>query len=169
VSHDRALLRALATQVWVLHDRHVTVFDGSFEEWEVASREREHAAAVHAAEEEALRRVKERERLERAKREAEAQAAAPNASDKRGVERDQRRAAREAQKRVEQSERRIAELEAKVADLTKALDDPALYGTPDGVRRAAELGRALDAAKAALDEALEEWTAATEALEASSV
>ncbi|AHG88773.1 ABC transporter related protein [Gemmatirosa kalamazoonensis] len=167
VSHDRALLRALATQVWVLHDRHVTVFDGSFEEWETASKEREHAAAVHAAEEEALRRVKERERMERTRREAEAQAVAPN--DRRGVERDQRRAARDAQKRVEQSERRIAELEAKVAALTTALDDPALYGTPDGVRKAADLGKSLDTAKAALDAALEEWTAATEAVESSSV
>jgi ATP-binding cassette subfamily F protein 3 len=171
VSHDRALLRALATQVWVLHDRRVTVFDGSFEEWETASKEREHAAAVHAAEEEALRRVKERERMERAKREAEAQSAqkAPAPNDKRGAERDQRRAARDAQKRVEQSEKRVAELEAKVAELTRALDDPALYGTPDGVKKAAELGQALDRAKAGLDSALEEWTAATEALESSSV
>jgi ATP-binding cassette subfamily F protein 3 len=171
VSHDRALLRALATQVWVLHDRHVTVFDGSFEEWETASKEREHAAAVHAAEEEALRRVKERERMERAKREAEAQSAqrAPASNDKRGAERDQRRVARDAQKRVEQSEKRVAELEAKVAELTRALDDPALYGTPDGVKKAAELGKALDKAKAALDSALEEWTAATEALESSAV
>ena len=56
-----------------------------------------------------------------------------------------------------------------MAELTTALDDPALYGTPDGVRQAAELGKSLDAAKAALDSALEEWTAATEALEASSV
>jgi ATP-binding cassette subfamily F protein 3 len=171
VSHDRALLRALATQVWVLHDRHVTVFDGSFEEWETASKEREHAAAVHAAEEEALRRVKERERMERAKREAEAQSAqrAPASNDKRGAERDQRRVARDAQKRVEQSEKRVAELEAKVAELTRALDDPALYGTPDGVKKAAELGKALDKAKAVLDSALEEWTAATEALESSAV
>src|SRR4030095_14449768 len=44
VSHDRALLRALASRVWVLHDRHVTAFDGGFAEWEVVSAERAHAA-----------------------------------------------------------------------------------------------------------------------------
>jgi len=167
VSHDRALLRALVTQVWVLHERRVTVFDGSFAEWELASAEREHAAAVHAAEEEALRKVKEREKLERARRQAEADAAkqAPAPTDRRGAERDQRRSARDNQKRVEQSERRVAELEAKVDELTRALDDPALYGTPAGVQKATELGRALDAAKASLDAALEEWTEATEAAE----
>ena len=48
VSHDRALLRALATRVWVLHDRHITDFDGNFAEWETVSAEREHAASVAA-------------------------------------------------------------------------------------------------------------------------
>jgi ATP-binding cassette subfamily F protein 3 len=48
VSHDRAMLRALANKVWVLHDRHITTFDGTFAEWEVASEERAHAAAVRA-------------------------------------------------------------------------------------------------------------------------
>jgi ATP-binding cassette, subfamily F, member 3 len=173
VSHDRALLRALATQVWVLHERHVTVFDGPFEEWEVASKEREHAAAVHAAEEEALRRVKERERMERAKRQSErdadaradARSAAAAPAKGRDADRDHRKSARDAQKRVEQSERRVAELEAKVTELTTALDDPALYNSPDGVKRASEMGKALDRAKAALDSALEEWTAATELVE----
>ena len=45
VSHDRALLRALATKVWVLHEKRMTEFDGSFAEWEVVSQERAHAAA----------------------------------------------------------------------------------------------------------------------------
>ncbi len=40
VSHDRALLRALATRVWLLHDGQITAFDGSFAEWEVVSAER---------------------------------------------------------------------------------------------------------------------------------
>ena len=65
VSHDRELLRALTTRVWVLHERHVTDFDGDFAEWEVVSAEREHAAAVRAAEEEALRRVQEKKKTAR--------------------------------------------------------------------------------------------------------
>jgi len=58
VSHDRALLRALATRVWILHDRHITDFDGSFAEWETVSAEREHAASVAASEEQESRRVR---------------------------------------------------------------------------------------------------------------
>src|SRR2546426_8856879 len=55
VSHDRALLRALTTRIWILHERHMTEFAGGFAEWEEVSAERAHAAAVSAAEEQALR------------------------------------------------------------------------------------------------------------------
>src|SRR6266568_4997746 len=65
VSHDRALLRALTTRVWVLHDGRITDFPGSFEEWEVASAERAHAATVAAAEAESLRRVRDRKQTRR--------------------------------------------------------------------------------------------------------
>src|SRR5256885_11382728 len=57
VSHDRALLRALTTRLWILHERRLTEFAGGFAEWEEVSRERAHAAAVSAAEEQALRRA----------------------------------------------------------------------------------------------------------------
>ncbi|HJU65384.1 MAG TPA: ABC-F family ATP-binding cassette domain-containing protein [Gemmatimonadaceae bacterium] len=62
VSHDRALLRALTSRVWVLHEGRITDFAGSFAEWEAVSAERAHAAAVAAAEEEELRRVHERQK-----------------------------------------------------------------------------------------------------------
>ena len=65
VSHDRELLRALTTRVWVLHDRHITDFDGNFAEWEAVSTERRHAASVKAAEEESLRRVQEKKKTAR--------------------------------------------------------------------------------------------------------
>src|SRR5467141_2359026 len=48
VSHDRAMLEALTSRVWVLHERRITDFSGSFGEWAERSREREHAAAVTA-------------------------------------------------------------------------------------------------------------------------
>src|SRR5207249_1429830 len=44
VSHDRELLRALTSRVWVLHDAQITDFDGSFAEWEQVAAERAHAA-----------------------------------------------------------------------------------------------------------------------------
>jgi ATP-binding cassette subfamily F protein 3 len=145
VSHDRALLRALATRVWVLHETRMTVFDGSFAEWEVASEERAHAARVAAEEEERIRRVREHRRVE---------APAAKAPDLRS-----------ARRAVEAAEGRVAGAEAAVARLTAELGDPELYATPAGVARSTRLGEQLDEARRMLDAALEEWTLATEAVE----
>jgi ATP-binding cassette, subfamily F, member 3 len=147
VSHDRALLRAMATRVWVLHESRMTVFDGSFAEWEVVSEERAHAARVAAEEEEALRRVREHKKVERPP------------STPRGPDR------RTAQRSAEAAEGRVAKAEAEVARITAELADPELYATPAGVTRSAKLGSQLDAARRRLDAALEEWTLATEVAE----
>jgi ATP-binding cassette subfamily F protein 3 len=147
VSHDRALLRALTTRIWILHDRHMTEFAGGFAEWEEVSTERAHAAAVSAAEEQALRRMHEHQRV-----------APPSKSDPR---KDLRRAQRE----LEQAEARVAELESQVARVVAALEDPALYTRPDGAAKAHELGAKLETLKRALEASLERWTQATEQVE----
>jgi ATP-binding cassette subfamily F protein 3 len=149
VSHDRELLRVLVDRVWVLHERRITDFAGSFGEWEVASSERAHAAAVNAAEEEALRRMHEKQKTKR-KEEDKGQ---------------RRNAQRDAQKKAESAEKRVAELEAKIGELTALLGDPALYTTDDGKKRAVKAGTELDNLTRKLDAALEDWTAATEAAE----
>jgi ATP-binding cassette, subfamily F, member 3 len=154
VSHDRAMLRALANRVWVLHDRHITSFDGSFAEWEVASEERAHAAAVRASEDQALRRVDEKKRTTR--RESRESA---NASDPR-------KALREARTRAAEAERAVSELDGAVASLTTTLDDPGLYTKPGGVEEAHRLGARLDSLRKHLDDALAAWEQATVALEA---
>lgn len=157
VSHDRAMLRALANRVWVLHDRHLTSFDGTFAEWEVASTEREHAAAVRAAEDQALRRVEEKKRT--ARREV---TRAP----------DQRRQLRDARVRTERAEEEVATLEQQVDEVTRTLDDPGLYTKVGGVEEAHRLGARLDSLRVRLDEALAAWeqeTAALEALERATV
>ena len=149
VSHDRALLRALADRVWVLHDRHITSFDGRFSEWEVVSAERAHAAQVKAAEEAAVHRMRERQTVQR------------RDTNTRG----QRDALKKAQRDAEDAERRIAQLEQTIASLTSALADPELYTTGAGAASANRLGAELDEAKAALEHALEAWTDATERAE----
>lgn len=141
VSHDRALLRALTTRVWVLHDGHIADYPGTFAEWEAASAERAHAARVAAQEEEALRRVKEQRQMRLTE-------------DARKHDQVARRSARRA---LETAEAEVARCEAEVARVNVALADPDLYLTPDGVRRAAELGKALDAAQRALEAAFELW------------
>jgi len=147
VSHDRALLRALTTRIWILHERHVTEFAGSFAEWEEVSTERAHAAAVSAAEEQALRQVHERQRI----------APAPKS--------DPRKELRQAQRALEEAEARVAELEAQVAKVVAALEDPALYTRPDGAATAHRLGAELDTLKRSLEGALDRWTQATEQVE----
>jgi ATP-binding cassette subfamily F protein 3 len=149
VSHDRALLRALADRVWVLHDTHITAFDGSFSEWEVVSAERAHAAQVKAAEEAAVHRMRERQTVQR------------RDTNTRG----QRDALKKAQRDAEDAERQIAQLEQTIASLTSALADPELYTTSDGAASATRLGADLDAAKGTLERALEAWTEATERVE----
>ena len=147
VSHDRALLRALTTRIWVLHDRHVTEFAGGFAEWEEVSTERAHAAAVSAAEEQSLRRVHERQRV------------APPAKS------DPRKELSRAQREVEEAEAVVAKLESEVARVVAALEDPALYTRPDGAAAAHELGAELERLKRDLEVGLERWTRATEQVE----
>ena len=147
VSHDRALLRALTTRIWILHERRMTEFAGGFAEWEEVSRERGHAAAVSAAEEQALRQVHERQRV-----------APPPKSDPR-------KELRRAQRELEEAEAAVAALESEVARVVAALEDPALYTRPDGARVARELGAQLETLKRDLEAGLERWTHATEQVE----
>jgi ATP-binding cassette subfamily F protein 3 len=149
VSHDRELLRALTSRVWVLHERHLTDFDGNFAEWETVSTERRHAASVKAAEDEALRRVHEKKKTARKDEGA----------------RENRNALRAAQKRVADFEASIQILESRIEALTRELEDPELYTRPAGVERARDLGLELDRRKKELERALDDWGSATEALD----
>ncbi len=151
VSHDRAMLRALASKVWVLHDTHITEFDGSFAEWEVVSEERAHAASVRASEEVALRRVNEKKRTSH--------------REERPAADDPRKALRAARERTDKSEREVAALESEVTRLTTTLDDPELYTRPTGVQQAHKLSAELDKVRARLDRALASWEKETASLE----
>ena len=148
VSHDRALLRALVTRVWVLHDRRITDFPGTFGEWEVASEERMHAARVTAAEEEASRRVRERKQTR-----AEPARAPANAG-------------RAARRELEEAEALVAATEQRVAAITGRLEDPALYTRDGGPAEAVRLGRELEEARGALEEAFVRWERASAAADA---
>jgi ATP-binding cassette subfamily F protein 3 len=144
VSHDRALLRALSTRMWVLHGTHITEFDGSFGEWETVSRERAHASTVAAQEEESRRRVQEKQRTRKSSNPLR-ENLAPRKS---------------ARRKLEEAEALVGKLEAEVSAITTALEDPELYTRPDGSRRASALGRDLEAARRALEAAFEQWAGA---------
>ena len=149
VSHDRTMLEALTTRVWVLHERHITDFAGSFADWEERSREREHAAAVASAERESLRRVKERKTTRR--RET-------------GID-ETRAALRELRRRVETAEKEIEALENRIAQLTTLIEDPELYTTREGAQKSSLVGMELEETRRKLEAAFVNWTEATEQVE----
>jgi ATP-binding cassette subfamily F protein 3 len=149
VSHDRALLEALASRVWILHDRHITDFPGSFAEWEERSNERQHAAEVALAEQEALRKLREKKSTQRR----------PLSAD------ETRSNLREARRQVEDAEREIATLEESVARLTKVLEDPELYTSREGTEKSLVAGKELEELRRKLDAAIEKWTNLTEKAE----
>ena len=116
----------------------------------MASKERAHAARVQAAEDESLRRVKERQKTHKGD----------------NVRRETQASERKLRRRVDELEAEIATREADVARLSRALDDPALYAPGDSGARAEALGRELETAREKLDRSLEAWTRATETLDA---
>jgi ATP-binding cassette, subfamily F, member 3 len=157
VSHDRALLRALATRVWVLDRQRIGVFDGTFAEWEEFGEER--ARVAHAEADEAAARRKAQDTKRTAK-------TGGGGGGGGGAQADADRAAlRSARRAAEAAEARVADAEAVVNRLAAEVADPALYATTEGAARGARLGADLDRARQALDVALEAWAAATEQLD----
>ncbi|MBL0938909.1 MAG: ABC-F family ATP-binding cassette domain-containing protein [Gemmatimonadaceae bacterium] len=155
VSHDRAVLRGLATQVWELRDQELQVFSGSFVEWEemrVERAEREERDARAEAQKDAERAAKQRERDKEKERQ----------SHKATTSGDTRKLLRAAEKALADTELRVTTLEAKVQELEGQLDDASLYDTPAGVQKAAQLGKQLDEARDELEVAMHEWGAAEE-------
>jgi ATP-binding cassette subfamily F protein 3 len=151
VSHDRALLRELATRVWSLEDGRVRDYPGPFVDWEVAARERAEARASEVAASE--REIREATRTQRrlqaeARRESEA------------VRRALRRGGASAEEAVRQAEDAIADLE-------RALADDGLYnGTAESAQEAGRLSAELTAARLVLDEAMARWAEAAERVDA---
>ena len=150
VSHDRELLRALTTRIWVLHGGRMTEFAGGFAEWEEVSKEREHAAAVRTAEDQALRQVHEHQRVAISSKGATGALAGD----------DPRKALRRAQRELEVAEAAVAELEAQVAPVVAALRTTALHTRP--MVATARWVFNSETLKRKLDSALERWTQATE-------
>ncbi|HEY3934212.1 MAG TPA: ABC-F family ATP-binding cassette domain-containing protein [Gemmatimonadales bacterium] len=139
VTHDRALLTALATRIWSLDHAMLRDYPGGFAEWEVER------TAVRPAPEAA------RSRTPPAR-----QTAAPSRSDA------SRR--RSAERALSEAEASVARCEAELQRLEDELADPALYQNA-GSTVARELTAARDVARQALDRAYAAWAAAGTALD----
>ncbi|HSL72333.1 MAG TPA: ABC-F family ATP-binding cassette domain-containing protein, partial [Longimicrobiales bacterium] len=150
VSHDRALLRNLVTRVWSLRDLHITDYPGTFAEWERWEAER----------------AAEANRNARAEAAANAELTRRSAQRRRESEVEQRARRRALQAAAAEAEAAVHQLESRIAQLKTLLEDPALYASADGARRANTLKAELDDADEALVIALERWTNAADALTA---
>jgi ATP-binding cassette subfamily F protein 3 len=153
VSHDRAVLRGLATQVWELRNNELQIFPGSFVEWEAMRAER-------ITKETKQSRADDRKDAERAVRQREREKEQKEREKAAGG--DPRKLLRAAEKSLADAELRVATLESTIADLTEQLDDATLYDSPAGIKKAAALGKQLDEERDLLEDAMHEWSTAEE-------
>jgi ATP-binding cassette, subfamily F, member 3 len=161
VSHDRALLRALATRIWVLENQRITVFDGPFAEWEEAAEARAQAPAAAPTGNPKPRRAPSNGSGGANSGGANGGGATGGGADRTAA----RRARAVATEAAEAAEARVANAEARLKRLSDEVADPDLYATPEGAARGQRLGADLDRARQDLDAALEAWAAATEELD----
>jgi len=142
VSHDRALLRELATRVWAFDGDRLVDFGGTFVDWERQLRDA--ALARRAADAIASDARRGQEKL--------------RARGNAAAEQKDQAARRAAKKTADNAERAVHDLERKVAELRRALNDPDLYdGSAAKAKQAGKLDKELTAAQRALDDALARW------------
>jgi len=133
VSHDRFLIREVATQVWAIADGTLRVFETGYADYQ----------AWHQMWRSAPRRAKQADEEAREQREAERQA-----------RRAQERALAQQQARLSALEEEIHGLEQRMKELTHALD---AAGRGQDVSRVAKLGGEYRQVEARLSQLLEEW------------
>ncbi|HEU0032358.1 MAG TPA: ABC-F family ATP-binding cassette domain-containing protein [Kofleriaceae bacterium] len=162
VSHNRSLVRTLATKIWNVEDQRVETYPGTLDEYLYSMAQRRQAIATEGGEGKL-----------RDPRGKVAQKQAPAASSRdddkqrkrREAEARQRRAAKlgPLEKQVAQLEERIGVLEAEQKTRSVELADPTVYD--DAQRRNKLLGD-YQAAQDKLDELVPRWEKAMSDLEA---
>ena len=140
VTHDRALLTALATRIWSLERGKMTDYPGTFVEWEqdVAGKKQQ------AADDRAAARSTEKPGKAKPRSDASLRRTAERARD--------------------EAEAEVARCDAELARRESELADPALYLVADAKHAARVATKARDAARAARDAAFAAWEAAENAL-----
>ena len=141
VTHDRALLRTLATRIWSLERGKMTDYPGTFTEWEQDVAGKKQQAADDRA------------------------AARANEKPGKAKPRSDSSLRRTAERARDEAEAKVAKCEAELARLEKELADPALYLQADSKHAVKVATRARDAAQAARDAAYAAWESAEAALE----
>ncbi|MCS6836748.1 MAG: ABC-F family ATP-binding cassette domain-containing protein [Anaerolineae bacterium] len=134
VSHDRYLIRALATQIWAVSEGSLEIFDGTYDEYLAVRRQRlsANAAPVQAS----------------ARPSGKAPAADPKPARKHGLNPYQ------LKKRIAELEAEIERLEAEMSAIYAELDAASARGD---ARAAQSLGQRYAKTEMALNAAIETW------------
>ncbi len=135
VSHDRYLIREIATVVWAIYDGTLKVFDDGYAGY----------AQWHQTGRGGSRKAQQVEDEARAQREA-----------KRQAQRERQRALARQQSRLDDLEAEIHQGEARLAELTAALE---VAGRAQDVARVSELGAEYRKIETRLNRLLEQWAA----------
>jgi ATP-binding cassette subfamily F protein 3 len=133
VSHDRYLIREVATQVWAIAEHRLHVFDEGYEAYQ----------SWHTMWREMPRRAQQEENEARLRYEAE-----------RRAQRERDRALARQAERLAELESQIHRFETRMAELTSALD---AAGRQQDISRVSKLGAEYRQVEAQLDQLLEEW------------
>ncbi len=147
VSHDRFLLSRLAQRVVDVRDGAVTIVDGDYATYE----QRAHIGAANGAPPAAVVTA--------------SAAAARNDKRQRAEAHETKHDAQRRKRAVAEAEKRVADLDAERAALEVRFTAADLYDDPAAV---VELQRDLDRVRAAIDDAMAAWEAATAAAEGNS-
>ncbi len=140
VSHDRYLIREVATQVWAIADGQLHVFEEGYEEYQLWHRaQRDGSVEVQA-------------QANAAQQEREAQ---------RRAQREKQRALARQEERLEALETEIHTREARMKELTVALE---AAGRNQEVAMVSKLGAEYHEVEATLNTLLEEWADVADAL-----
>ena len=138
VTHDRAVLRGLATRIWSLEQGVLEDFPGTYVEWEAVQVTRREQQQREASD----RREAARSQPAKSGKRTKPRASPPTESSPgRAREREAARA-----------EETVLACEATLARLEAQLADPALYAAADGRDRARQITAERDDARRALDE-----------------
>ncbi|MBN1250362.1 MAG: ATP-binding cassette domain-containing protein [Anaerolineae bacterium] len=135
VSHDRYLIREVATKVWAIAEGRLNVFNEGYEAYQ----------AWHTMWREAPRKAQQEENEARLRREAE-----------RRAQRERERALARQEARISELEAQIHQFEIRMTELAGALD---AAGRQQDVSRVSKLGAEYRQIEKKLDQLLEEWAA----------
>jgi len=152
VSHDRALIDAVATRVWAIEEGAVREVLGNYSDLERARRGEVRGVAVAAAASPSAKPARV------VKSPAAAAVAQHPKAEVAAEGRRERARGRQHDAEVRQMEREIARVEAELAEVRQRLLDPGSFSDPQA---GAELGRAHDRLEGALAELYERWAQAS--------